>query len=283
MNFMHKTKAKKEVLAFKIDLEKAYDHVNWNFLEATLQDFGFPSMVIRLVICCVHSSNIFILWNECKLDGFFPTRGLRQGDLISPYLFVLCMEKFAIFINQLVPENKWIPIHLSRDGLGISHLFFTNDVLLFCKGKNSQVCIVIEALQRFCDALGLKVNFDKSRAMCSKNILRRRRDHFTNISFIRFASSLGKYLEFPLIQGRVSKVHFADLMEKIKNQLASWKGRLLNKASRICLANSFLASIPIHQMQALWFPKQICQSLDSCLRQFIWERGEGPRSLNLVN
>ena len=99
---MQKTKAKKGILTFKIDLEKAYDLVNWNFLEATLQDFGFPSMIVRLVMRYFCSSNLSILWNDCKLDVFFPSHGLHQVNPISPYLFVLCMEKFAIYINQLV-------------------------------------------------------------------------------------------------------------------------------------------------------------------------------------
>ena len=122
----------------------------------------------------------------------------------------------------------WFLIHLSRDGLGISHLFFADDVFLFCKARNSQVWLVLEALNSFCATSGLKVNLEKSRTMCSKNLSSRRKDNMTNISSICFTSDLGKYLGFPLIQGRVSKALFADLMTKVQSRLASWNGRLLN-------------------------------------------------------
>ena len=94
-------------------------------------------MIVRLVLCYVHSSSLSLLWNGYRLDNFAPTRGLCQGDLISPYLFVLCMEKFAIYINQFIQEKKWLPFHISSGVPSISHLFFVDDVLLFCKGKNS--------------------------------------------------------------------------------------------------------------------------------------------------
>ena len=88
-------------------------------------------------MCCVHSSNSSILWNGYKLDSFAPAQSLRQDDSISPYLFVLCVEKFAICINQVVQENKWLPIHISSEGPSISCLFFADDVLLFSKGRSA--------------------------------------------------------------------------------------------------------------------------------------------------
>ena len=140
----------------------------------------------------------------------------------------------------------------------------------------------MDDLRKFCAAFGLKMNIKKSRGMCSRIATRRRRDNFTSISAIRFTSSLGKYLGFPLIQGRVSKSIFAKLMDKINNHLASWKRKLLNRAGRVCLANSVLASILVHLMQTLWFPKQICLSLDFCIRHFIWGGKEGHRSFSMI-
>lgn len=74
-------------MAFKIDLEKAYDSVDWNFLRNTLCDFGFSDRIINLFMSCVSSSSLSILWNGNKLDSFHPTRGLCQGNPMSPYLF----------------------------------------------------------------------------------------------------------------------------------------------------------------------------------------------------
>ena len=74
LHYMHKTKIKKGVVAFKIELEKAYDRVNWGFLQETLLDFRFPDRIVRLIMSCVNSSRLSTLWNGSKLDGFAPTQ-----------------------------------------------------------------------------------------------------------------------------------------------------------------------------------------------------------------
>ena len=110
--------------------------------------------------------------------------------------------------------------------------------------------MVLQALKDFCKAFGLKVNLEKSRVMCSKNISSRRWENFTSISSIRFANDLGKYLGFPLFQDRVSRSTFSDLLGKIQTRLTSWKGKLLNRAGIICLAKSVIVSLLIHTMLA---------------------------------
>ena len=77
IHYMNKTKVKKGFLAFKIDLEKAYDRVNWDFLEMTLIDFGFPRLTVDLIMSCVRTTQLSILWNGSRLETFSPTRGLR--------------------------------------------------------------------------------------------------------------------------------------------------------------------------------------------------------------
>lgn len=98
VHYMHKKKGKGCSLMFKIDFEKAYDRVDWNFLQLTLSEFGFPPHVVDLIMSCTTSSSLALKWNGEKLDSFAPTRGLRQGDPMSSYLILLCMEKLALLI-----------------------------------------------------------------------------------------------------------------------------------------------------------------------------------------
>lgn len=90
------------MVAFKIDLEKVYDKICWDFLRVTVKDFRFPMSMINFIMKYVSSSKLSILWNGGKTEEFKPTRGLRQGDPLSLYLFVFCMEKLRLLIQDKV-------------------------------------------------------------------------------------------------------------------------------------------------------------------------------------
>ena len=283
LNFMKHTKSKKGTLAFKIDLEKAYDRVDWRFLESTLIAFGFPIITVNLIMTCVRASSLSIMWNGNRLDSFAPRRGLRQGDPMSPYLFVLCMERLACYISHKVVEGVWKPVSFTRGGPKFSHLMFADDLLLFCQATKSQVQMVMHSLNIFCKASGMKVNLEKSKAFCSKNVTARRRDIFTSVSSIRFALDLGRYLGVNLNHSRTSRASFHSVIEKVRGRLANWKGRLLNKAGRLCLINSVAASIPVYHMQVSFFPNWVCDKLSSMMRQFLWKGQVDGKGLSLVN
>lgn len=121
---IHSSKKKEGDVAYKINLEKAYDHINWEFLKHCLEDFGFPNITIKLIMHCVSSSSLALIWNGKRLPSFAPTRGLRQGDPLSPYLFMICMEKLSHVILNVASDQSWKLIKLSRNGPSLSHLFF---------------------------------------------------------------------------------------------------------------------------------------------------------------
>lgn len=106
---MKMSKKKKGEVAYKIGLEKAYDHVDWDFLRGTLSEFGFPGPITNLIMSCVTKSSLSLLWNGKRLPSFSPTRGLRQGDPFSPYLFVFCTEKISLAIQSEVCKGNWSP------------------------------------------------------------------------------------------------------------------------------------------------------------------------------
>ncbi|XP_019415559.1 PREDICTED: uncharacterized protein LOC109327034 [Lupinus angustifolius] len=267
MHYIHKSKQKKGVLAFNVDLEKAYDRVNWDFLEHTLADFGIPASIVKMVMWCVRNDSMSLLWNGSRLNTFTPTRGLRQGDPMSPYLFVLCMEKLSLLIQQKVDLGLWQPIKLSRCGPPISHLLFADDVLLFCKATNTQVNLLSSMLDDFCQASGMKNTVEKSKFICSKFVSSVRKRSFMSICL--------------LVQGRVRCAIFNPLIEKIQRRMSSWKSNLLNKACRLCLAKSVTTAVPIYIMQSMWLPQNVCHEMDKMTRNFIWGGDPNNRSLNL--
>ena len=118
---MHRTKSRHEILVAKIDLGKAYDRINLDILKSTLKDFGLLTGTVKLIMFCVQFFSVSLLWNGLKLPVFSPTRELRQGDPLSPYLFVMCIEKLACLINKKVFYKTWLSIYVSKGGPSISH------------------------------------------------------------------------------------------------------------------------------------------------------------------
>jgi len=181
IHFMRRSRKEKGYVAFKIDLEKAFDDVNWDFLRSCLHDFGFPDITIKPIMHCVSSSSFSILWNRNKMPPFKPTHGLIQGDPLSSYLFILCMEKLSIAINNAVHHDNWEPIHISSTGPRLSHLLSADDVFLFSKAKNSQLHFIRDLFNRFNRVSGLKINLSKSRAFYSSGTPQEKINNLTSI------------------------------------------------------------------------------------------------------
>jgi hypothetical protein len=140
-------------LAIKIDLEKAYDRLEWSFIRHTLIFFKFPPPWVELIISCITTSSLSILVNGDRLEEFSPSRGIRQGDPLSPYIFILCMEYLAWLIQVEVDGGQWTGIKASRNGPVFTHLFFADDLILFAKAtkKSCQAITRVIFFARFRD------------------------------------------------------------------------------------------------------------------------------------
>ena len=151
---MDKTKGRGGYMALKIDLEKAYDKLEWSFIKDILIRFNLSRKLIDLIMSCIFSVSTSLLFNEGALEHFLPVRGIRQGDPLSPYIFVMCMDYLGQLIQERYEDKSWILVKASWRGLAFSHLFFADDLVLFAK-TNMENCLVIrEVLDEFCSQSG---------------------------------------------------------------------------------------------------------------------------------
>ena len=102
---MRSKKGKKGWMAIKVDLEKAYDRLDCDFLKDTLENIGIKDKLLQLIINCTTTSQSNVLWNGEKTQYFKPSKCICQGDPLSPYLFVLCMERLGHVINKSVRQG----------------------------------------------------------------------------------------------------------------------------------------------------------------------------------
>lgn len=200
---MQSGRGKHGVMALKIDLEKAYDRVSWAFLYETLNEAGVPTTLVDVIMTCFSTNTMQILWNGDMTDSFTPSRGLRQGCPLSPYLFVLCMERLAHGITQAVEAGDWKPFQMCKNGPPLTHLFFADDLLLFGQADMVTAETITNVLEDFCICSGMKVSI--ATLFFSKKVTNAVKRSLKDLLGIREVDNLGHYLRVPVLHKRVNK------------------------------------------------------------------------------
>jgi reverse transcriptase-like protein len=180
-HFMKNNQANKRgYMALKLDMSKAYDRVEWDFLRSVMTKMGFPSQWIERVMLCVSSVSYSFLVNGQPTNAILPQRGLRQGDPLSPYLFLLCTEGFGGLIKQALAKGELQGLAITRKSPMVSHLFFADDSLIFTRANSNMAASIKSIIQRYEHMSGQKINFDKSEISFSHGLGRNIRDNIRN-------------------------------------------------------------------------------------------------------
>ncbi|KAL5572670.1 hypothetical protein UlMin_022267 [Ulmus minor] len=153
----------------KFDLEKAYDRVSWEFIEVVLTTFGFSACCINWVTKCISTTTTKLMLSGFYYQDIKPKRGLRQGDPISPYLFIICTKIMSKLLINKVDVGDIHGLKLTRGGSRLHHLLFVDDIFLFGKACVSEVAQIKESLDTFYDRSGLTFNSFKSNIFFSAN------------------------------------------------------------------------------------------------------------------
>ncbi|RVW17271.1 Transposon TX1 uncharacterized 149 kDa protein [Vitis vinifera] len=149
----------------KLDIEKAYDRVSWSFLLAVLKEMGFGKRWIKWIDWCISTVKFSVLINGSPSGFFQSTRGLRQGDPLSPYLFVIAMEVFSSMMRRAISGgylSGWKVSGGRGEGMHISHLLFADDTLVFCEESSDEMTYLSWLLMWFEACSGLRINLEKS-------------------------------------------------------------------------------------------------------------------------
>lgn len=125
----------KQLAALKLDMSKAYDRVSWVFLSRVLRAYGFPEHWVNMIWECISTVSYRVLVNGQTTAPFIPTCGLRQGDPLSPYLFLFCMDILSRMTSLAVDIRKFQGIRIRNQGPTISHLFFADDSMFFFRAS----------------------------------------------------------------------------------------------------------------------------------------------------
>ncbi|GKC82432.1 RNA-directed DNA polymerase, eukaryota, reverse transcriptase zinc-binding domain protein [Tanacetum coccineum] len=189
-------------VAFKIDIQKAYDIINWDFLEQLLRKFGFHEKMIQWIVLCIRSVKFSINVNGENCGFFKRGRGLRQGDPMSPYLFTMVMEFFTLTMERNVENTPEFNYHFSCRRLKVTHICFADDLLVFFHGDPSSVRLIKSSLEEFGSHSGLVPNFSKS-TVFFRSINNEDQQCLLDILPFQKGSLPMRYLGVPLITKRL--------------------------------------------------------------------------------
>jgi hypothetical protein len=156
-------RSKKELLLFKVDFEKAYDSVDWDYLDEVMGKMAFPVLWRKWIKECVRTATASVLVNGSPTEEFPLERGLRQGDPLSPFLFLVAAEGLHVLMEAVVDQNMFTGYRVGeQDPVAVSHLRFADDTLLLGAKSWANVRALRAVLVLFETMSGLKVNFNKS-------------------------------------------------------------------------------------------------------------------------
>ena len=136
---------------------------------------SFHEKWINLIMHCITTISYFVLINGVAYGSIIPTRGLRQGDLVSPYIFLLCAYGFSSLINDAARNQRISGVSICKGSPKITHLFFADDSLLFCKANIQECQNLINILQLYEASSGQKINANKSSVFFNNNTSNDRR------------------------------------------------------------------------------------------------------------
>ncbi|GKV33771.1 hypothetical protein SLEP1_g42231 [Rubroshorea leprosula] len=243
-----KIKRRKGII-FKADFEKAFDSVGWGYLDKMLSFLGFGEKWRSWINECLRSASISILVNGSPTEEFNMQRGLRQGNPLSPYLFLIVAEGFHALLLEAEKKDVFKGVVID-DKTSISHLQFADDTALICEASINSI---------------LAINMAASALNCKAG----------KTPFI--------YLGLP-VGGNPHRHSFWKLtIEKFRSKLASWKGKLLSIGGRITLLMLVLSALPLFYFSIFKVPKGILKELIRIQKNFLWGNSDESKKIAWVN
>lgn len=270
----------REHIAIKTDLSKAFDRVEWVFLEKAMRTLGFSEDWCNLIMECVTSVEYQVLINGNPYGDIRPTRGIRQGDPLSPYLFVICTEMLVQRLMQAERRGEITGLEIARGAPSVSHLLYADDSMFYCKNTDEELNSIRSILHEYSLASGQRINYQKSSIYFGKNIPEESREDIKRKLGIEHSGGDDMYLGLPESFGgsKVSIMSF--LKERIEHKVDGWQNKFLSAGGKEVLLKAVALALPTYTMACFLLPKTICRQVVSLLSNFWWKNNKDSRGMH---
>lgn len=249
-----------------IDFEKAFDSVDWSFLLSVLDFFNFGPVIKRWVQVFYKNAESCVVVNGHMSEWFYLGRGCRQGDPLSPYLFLLCAEILAILIRN---DKNIKGIEVGSKTFLVSQ--YADDTSLILDGSKASLVNTLKVLKFYASISGLVVNVEKTKVVwigSKKNSLDKLCPE-DNLDWVREFTVLG--IKFSVTLQDMILLNYSDKIVQIKNLLLQWSKRNLTPIGKIAVIKSLALSKIVHLFQAIPNPNpQFLNEMQCLFFKFVW-------------
>jgi hypothetical protein len=279
----NKRRGKDGYAAIKLDMSKAYDRVEWVFVEKMMRKMGFDEKWISLIMLCISSVKYQFKVNGSCTDVVIPQRGLRQGDPISPYIFLICAEAFSSLLNKAELEGSLEGIKICNNAPSFNHLLFADDSLVLIKASQASARTLQNILQLYEVCSGQTINFDKSSVMFSRNTSKVKKREVLRELNISEEAKTERYLGLPVYVGRSRLKTFEYLKDRVWKRIQRWKERMLSRMGKDVLIKACAQAIPTFAMSCFDLTRTLCEQMSSMICRFWWAQQENENKLHWLS
>ncbi|XP_013625016.1 PREDICTED: uncharacterized protein LOC106331249 [Brassica oleracea var. oleracea] len=266
-------------MAVKTDMSKAYDRIEWQFISDVLYRLGFHAIWINWIMQCITTVSYSYLINETVYGNVLPLRGIRQGDPLSPYVFILCGEVLSGLCREAGRKGLLQGIRVARGCPRINHLLFADDTMFFCLASQSKCEALQAVLTDYGKSSGQMINKNKSSITFSSKTPPAIKENAKSVLGITKEGGLGKYLGLLEHFGRRKRDLFTSIVDRIRQKALSWSARRLSKAGKLTMLKAVLSAIPTYSMSCFQLPVSLCKRIQSVLTRFWWDETEGKKKI----
>ncbi|KAL9690358.1 hypothetical protein QQ045_010756 [Rhodiola kirilowii] len=265
-------KQKEGYASLKLDMSKAFDILEWSFIEQMMLKMGFARDWVEKIMLCVTSVSYRVKVNNWYTDLITPGRGLRQRDPLSPYLFIICSEWLSRKIKRKSEEGVLMGISVARGAPKITHLFFADDCMVYLRMNVNDFNAIKRVLDNYEAVAGQRVNYAKSEVFFSPNVEAGVGDALSNLLGVAKVNGHSKYLGLPLVMSQKKIEAFNFVLEKLWSKVSGWKESLLSTTGKEVLIKSVLLALPLYAMFCFLLSAGILNKLSSMVINFWWAK-----------
>ncbi|CAA7048872.1 unnamed protein product [Microthlaspi erraticum] len=273
---------KAKFVAIKTDMSKAYDRVEWTFLIGLMRKLGFDEKWISWITACISSVSYQVLINGEAKGHINPSRGLRQGDPLSPFLFIILTEALVAQLRGAEAEGRITGLKIARNCPSISHLLFADDSLFFCKADVLQCAELIRIIKCYGKASGQELNVSKSSVFFGSKVPPDTRRSLKLALGISKEGGMGMYLGLPEKICGSKKQAFAFILDRLSKRINSWSSKLLSNGGKEVLIKSVAQALPTYVMSCFLLPQDIIKKIQGAIAKFWWSSKQNGRGLHWV-